>query len=106
MSNLEIEKEGVELANKKQYAQARAHFELVLPSKTVPLQRAQVLENIMQTYLGDGKTVDAIKISALNSFRTKYRLSDYRKLANIQFSGAQIAQKIVPEMICVAQQPL
>jgi hypothetical protein len=51
----ELERRGIELAKSAHYSEARAVFERVLPTRTVPLHRGQVLQNIMLTYLGDDR---------------------------------------------------
>jgi hypothetical protein len=57
----DLERRGVELAKQGQYAEARSIFEHVLTTKTVPLHRAQVLQNIMLTYDREGDIARAIE---------------------------------------------
>jgi hypothetical protein len=58
----DMERRGLDLAAREQYAAARALFEQVLPQRTTSQQRAQVLQNIMLTYEHEGNTAHAIEI--------------------------------------------
>jgi hypothetical protein len=60
-STSDLERQGVELAKRGQYAEARSLFERVLPTKAVPLHRAQVLRNIMLTYDREGNKARAME---------------------------------------------
>jgi len=57
----ELEARGVELAQEGQYAEARSIFEQVLPTKSVPLHRGQVLRNIGLAWEREGNKEEAIR---------------------------------------------
>jgi tetratricopeptide (TPR) repeat protein len=60
-SSSELERRGLALAEQGRYAEARSLFERVLPTKVMPLHRAQVLRNIMLTYDREGNKARAIE---------------------------------------------
>jgi tetratricopeptide (TPR) repeat protein len=60
--NRVLEARGVELAKQSQYAEARRIFEKVLPTKAIPLHRAEVLQKIGFTYEREGNKEEAIRI--------------------------------------------
>ena len=57
----ELEERGIELAKQGQYAEARSIFQKVLLTKTEPLSRADVVQNIMRTHEREGNKEAAIE---------------------------------------------
>jgi hypothetical protein len=56
-----LERRGIQLTEQGHYAEARSFFERVLPMRAEPLCRAQVLQNIMLTYIKEGNRARAME---------------------------------------------
>ncbi|MGH8548087.1 MAG: hypothetical protein ACRERU_05710 [Methylococcales bacterium] len=57
---VEMEKHAIEMANQGRFSEARKIFLEVIPMKTNPLHRAEVMRNVMLTFDKEGNKDDAI----------------------------------------------